>query len=58
MIQEEILAKLEVAMQIEAVAGVECKTDLSTTCSTKGTPTIEREIVPFSGIQKENDQKS
>jgi hypothetical protein len=37
MIQEEIVAKLEVAMQIEAMAEAECKTGPSTTCSTKET---------------------
>jgi hypothetical protein len=40
MIQEEIIAKLEVPMQIKVVAGVECKTCLSIACSTKETPTI------------------
>jgi hypothetical protein len=48
MIQEEITAKLEAAMQIEAVAGVECKIGPSTACFTKETPTIRWEIVPFS----------
>jgi hypothetical protein len=48
MIQEEIIAKLEVATQIEVVAGVECKTGPSTTCSMKETPTIGQEIAPFS----------
>jgi hypothetical protein len=35
------VAKLEAAMQIEAVAGVECKTGPSTACSMKETLTIE-----------------
>jgi hypothetical protein len=48
MIQEEIAPKLEAAMQIEAVAGVKCKADPSTACFKKETPTIGREIVPFS----------
>jgi hypothetical protein len=48
MIQEEIVAKLEAAMQIEAVVGVEHKIGHSTACSTKETLTIRREIVPFS----------
>jgi hypothetical protein len=40
MIQEEIIAKLEAAAQVKAMAGVECKTCPSTTCSAKETPTI------------------
>jgi hypothetical protein len=40
MIQEEIIAKLEVAMQIEVMDGVERKTCLSTACSMKETLTI------------------
>jgi hypothetical protein len=40
MIQEEIIAKLEAATQIEVVVGVEPKADPSTACSTKETPTI------------------
>jgi hypothetical protein len=39
-IQEGIVAKLEVATQIEAMAGVEHKTCLSIACSMKETPTI------------------
>jgi hypothetical protein len=52
MIQEEIVAKAEVATQIEAAVGVECKTCLFTACSMKETLTIRREIVPFSWNQK------
>jgi hypothetical protein len=48
MIQEEIIAKIEAAMQIEAMARVECKTCPSTACFTKETHTIGREVVPFS----------
>jgi hypothetical protein len=45
--QGEIIAKLEAATQIEAMARVEGKIGPSTACSTKETPTIEREIAPF-----------
>jgi hypothetical protein len=48
MIQEDIIAKLKAATQIEAMAGVKCKTGLSTACSMKETPTIRREIALFS----------
>jgi hypothetical protein len=48
MTQGEIIAKLEVATQIETMARVECKTGPSTACYMKETPTIGREIVPFS----------
>jgi hypothetical protein len=58
MIQEEIIVKLAVAMQIEVVAGVECKTGPSTACYTKETPTIGREIVPFSWNPKRKWPKS
>jgi hypothetical protein len=40
MIQEEVAAKVEVATQIEAMVGVECKIGSSTTCSMKEAPTI------------------
>jgi hypothetical protein len=40
MIQDEIVSKLEVATQIEVMAGVEHKTCPTTACSTKETPTI------------------
>jgi uncharacterized protein YraI len=48
MTQGEIIAKLEVATQIETMARVECKTGPSTAYSTKETLTIGQEIVPFS----------
>jgi hypothetical protein len=48
MIQEEIIAKLEVATQIEVVAGVECKTG----------PSTDKRLPHFPRIQKENDPKA
>jgi hypothetical protein len=48
MIQEEITTKLEAAMQIEPAAGVKCKIGPSSACFMKETPTIGREIAPFS----------
>jgi hypothetical protein len=47
-ILEKTATKPKVAMQVEVVAGAECKTNPSIACSMKETLTIRQETIPLS----------